>query len=373
MKHASQSYRPSMESLEDRLTPAFSFSAVGGDVILTQTSSAGDATVSFDGTDLILTEAATVNYGNVLAGSLTVNMLSGSGDSLTLTLDGPVIGNLTINLGNGDRTVTLDGMINEAFGNTRITGGTGVQTVNLADGLAGFSTGGSLYIDLGYSADVLTATAGLSAGSNITLYRVNTFDDGTSFGSIGGSVTFNDGYENQANTLTLDSGGFIGNRLTYYGGNGTDSVTLDGVVGGAAYLRMGNGDNSFTLTGASTIASTFTYYGGSGTDTVDYDDAGNVIGSSININAGFLGDNVINLDGFTGARSVSIYTGMGNDDVTYNMGGFAYLRAILNLGNDTFDFGPSGSLYYLYVDFGFGMDSFIPGGSAFRVYLRNLP
>ena len=86
-----------LESLEERLTPAFDFFYnPSGDIwTVTQVQDDGDATITVDGiNDLVIDDGAggPVTVG-VALGSLTVNMMDNSSGDVSVTIDGPLSGN----------------------------------------------------------------------------------------------------------------------------------------------------------------------------------------------------------------------------------------------------------------------------------------
>ncbi len=233
-----------LEQLEDRLTPSFNvmpFDPGTSTWTLIQAADDGAATIGVDGANSVtVTDGSGSTALGVAGANLSITMLNNFGDTLTVDLDTGLTGNLTINLGNGASTLTLDGDSNSIGGNLSVSGGTDVQTTELA-ATAPFSAGGSVSVNLGTGVDPLSATMGLSAGSNITFNSVNTFDDGLLF-TAGSFFTFNAGTEHVLNNLTLDNGAsLIGSNFTYTGGNGEDNITIQGAfIGGNVTIYTGN-------------------------------------------------------------------------------------------------------------------------------------
>lgn len=395
-----------LESLEERLTPAFDFFYnPSGDIwTVTQVQDDGDATITVDGiNDLVIDDGAggPVTVG-VALGSLTVNMMDNSSGDVSVTIDGPLSGNVTVNLGNGGdsdgdsvRDLDFDAALGSlVFGNLRITGGTGDQEVELST--AGpMDVGGTINIDLGLGDDTVAATNGFSSGSSTTMNNVNYFAPSPGLPSgiaIGGSLFFNASRDNIDNLFDVNDEDLtvvIGGSVSYIGGNGDDDFILndtgtnDVTIGGNVSITTGNnisGGTQDVALGDATIGGGLTVRGGtiSGDDNVSTLD-GAIIGGNIYVNTGMLGDtgDTVSLLGTNGGSSITIITSIGDDDVTYGMiGSNARLYASLGLGNDTFTLEDNVTLFYLYVDFGFGSDLFVNnyiGPFPFRVYLRNLP
>ena len=397
MKRSNNSFL-NLESLEDRLTPAFDFfyNPAGDIWTVTQVQDDGDATVTVDAitNDLVIDDGAggPVTVG-VALGSLTINLMDNSSGDLTVELDEFLFGNVSINLGNGGdfdgdgvRDLTLNGASNFIGGNLRMTGGTGDQSAVISGNVA-LSVGGSTYIEFGLGDDSVTTDGDVSIGGNLTLVNVNQWNSSDTV-TVGGSVSMNVRLDNIFSAFDLVVGGatVIGGNFTYYGGNGEDNAFLsnDVIIGGSVNINLGNDvlgvdDQEVDMSGA-TIGGNVTIIGGTITGFENIDtDINTVIGGNIYINTGTLGDtgDDVDLQGTIGGRSVTIITSINDDTVSYNMtGNNPRLFASLGLGDDDFTLGADVDLSYLYIDFGFGSDSYttlFPGPYTFRVYLRNLP
>jgi hypothetical protein len=382
-----------LETLEDRLTPAFTFQYTPSIDLwtLTQTQNDGDVVVTVDGAnDLSVSEgggpAVTVGVAN---GSLRLTMLSNT-DDVSVTLDGGLGGNLTINLQSGARDLQLDGAANFVGSNLSITAGTGDQTVDLSDN-APLTVGGSVSIDLGLGDDTVTTSGeDVLIGSNFTMRGVNTWSS-TDTVVVGGNLAMYANTENIDSVFDLFGTGstVVGGSFTYLGGNARDRVFLnnDVIIGGNVNINLGNDVSGLfpqvvNLDDA-LIGGSVTITGGtiSGSELID-SNAGTTIGGNIYINTGTLGSpgDTVTLLGSIGGNSVTVLTGMGADSVTYAMtGSNPRVYASLGFGSDTFTLGTGAGnpdLGYLYIDFGASVDSFdnnYIGAFPFPVFLRNLP
>ena len=388
-----------LESLEERLTPAFDFfyNPAGDIWTVTQVQDDGDATITVDAitNDLVVDDGAggPVTVG-VAAGSLTINMMDNSDSDLVVVLDEFLFGNVSINLGNGGdgaddngvRNLDLTGAVNTVAGNFSVTGGTIAQDVELSTN-AILSVGGSFNMNLGLGDDTVTATSGVSVGGNMSFFNVNDIDIDDGGVAVGGNMSIR--ITDNVDSTYDGSGGvggvtIIGGNFTYTGGNDVDDVFLTGgdIIGGSVNISLGNNLTTGTPQDVNlddaTIGGNVTIRGG----TIDDDDvitsnAGTTIGGSIYINTGTLGDDSVTLLGTNGGRAVTVITGLGDDVITYGMiGSNARLFASLSLGDDSFTLNDNVTLSYLYIDFGFGSDvytSLYMGPYPFRVYLRNLP
>lgn len=394
----SQKNRPSLslENLEDRLTPAFtgSFNSFTGTWMLTQTVSQGDVTINLTaGNTLELTEGATtVNFGPG-GNSWDIRLISGTGDELTVDLDSALVGNLTVNLGDGARAATIGGDFAFIGGNLRLTAGSGDHSITLGDN-SPVDVGGSAYIDLGLGDDTVLHGTDLFVGTDLSMTNVNTFDDipddNSLFFNVGRNLNFTL-RESVETSLYLDNylNMSIGSGLTYRGYTGEDNVYVDGntasFIGGNVFVDLSNqleagntGDQDVDLSGTTiggnvTIRSGFNQ-AGSADDVVT--DALTVIGGSVNINLGGGADgDLVRLFGTVGGSSVSIYTGLGDDSITYGVtSGNPRVMASLGVGNDTFTVAPGAIASYMYIDFGLGNDVFDPQTAIFwPLVLRNLP
>lgn len=387
-----------LENLEERLTPAFTsvYSPFTATWTLTQTASNGDVLINTSGGNLILTDGA--NPAQVLGASgasLTVNMISGTGDELTIDLDDALTGNLTLNLNNGDRNVFVGGDDGSVFGNMNINAGSGDQSVSLATDAIFSGVGGSLSINLGLGDDTVAAINDLSVGSDLTLRGANFFDH---FGAlfVGRNVAM---YNNMENTsggigaLAVNGTTTIGGNLTYLGGSQDDQVFLvDGVtIGGNLYVNLGSNFSTVFVDqvrledfggGSAVIGGNVTVIGGENpfvSDVYQSDDSTSIGGNLyINFGGGAGGgiSSATAIRGAIGGSSLTIITGSGVDNVTYaNNSGTPRVYASLGAGDDTFELSGDAAASYMYIDFGVGNDTWLPGGVSifWPLVLRNLP
>ena len=277
-----------VESLEERLVPAFDFFYnPSGDIwTVTQVQDDGDATITVDAitNDLVVDDGAggPVTVG-VAQGSLTINMMDNSDSDLVVVLDELMFGNVSINLGNGGdgaddngvRNLDLTGAANTVLGNFSVTGGTIAQDVQLSTN-ALLSVGGSFNMNLGLGNDTVTSASGVNVGGNMSFFNVNDVDIDDSGVTVGGNMSIRN-TDNEISGYDALGGGvgvtIIGGNFTYTGGNNFDNVFLNGgdLFGGSVNISLGNnisgGVQNVNLNDA-TIGGNLTIRGG----TIDGDD-----------------------------------------------------------------------------------------------------
>ncbi len=375
--------RLALESLEDRNCPAplnLFFDGLGNLTISGQIDPLVglDITSTAPNTFDITDGGVPVMLGAVVTGNISIFSANPSDDVVSVTLiGGGINGDLNINLGGqglfGDSVTIFDVVgTNPIGGNLNLTGANTI--LNAAD------VGGNILINNSQANALNTATlTGLTVGGNITYLGGNDLDTLSVSSFVGGSVLAN--FQNAgagSNDFTLTGGFSIGGNLTVISGNdGTDGIIIGGTVGRNVSLSLGGGINNFDFTGGAFIGGSLSYIGGLGDDAID------TFTGTLGGNAFFsLGDgnNELDMDGTIGGSSVSIRTGLGNDTVTYSMAGNrARVFASLSLGDDSFtlDTLASGtSVGFLFIDFGFGMDTFdnmFGAPFSFPAILRNLP
>ena len=308
----------------------------------------------------------------------------------------PVNGNIIVQVDNGDDLILMD-----------LTGG---------------SLFGSVQVDMGQGDDEIEIFgAGTSIAGSVSLSKVNGFvliEDVL----IGGNVTINNASENLLNDITLDLS-FVGGNFSYTGGTARDVVTIsETFVGGNAYLSMSNGVNSFSITGGLTtaIGGTVQFVGGTNDDNIVVDgiigrslyvnssagansldfNSGSILGGNLTVIGGFQNDSVdlggvagggtiggnvyLNLGGgdnsfalnlTVGGSSLTYIGGINEDNITFDTSASTPLARVymqLGLDNDSLTL-MSANMRYLYVDFGFGLDTFSGTLPFIPVVLRNLP
>ena len=381
--------RPNLEGLEDRLCPAldFFFNPATGDLTITGEIPEDPLAVtpglhvvsSAPGVfDILVNDVvAPVLDDFEVPGGFNIRLNSPGDDvvDFDLTLGG-MAGNLSIDMGGqviGDFVDIIGAGFGDVGGNLTITGGNFVSLIPV-------DVGGKVLINNSQANVINTTLFEALVGGDFTYLGGNDNDvlaTATSF--IGGSMRVQAG--RGAIPLTLDSldfGGVMGGSLFYTGSTGGDSIIIPGIIGGNAVINNNVGVNDVVLSG--TVAGNLVVSGGFDGDTVDLDPTA-IVGGNIVVNVGD-GLNDIDLEGTIGGRSVSIRTGLDADSVLYDMvGANVQLFAQLSLGDDDFTLGtaapsPNPTLRYLYIDFGFGSDTFVNnfvGPFTFPAYLRNLP
>ena len=225
MRRLCSRFRPTFDSLENRLVPAGNINAllVSGSLTLTGDALANSVTLSQPGAgQLTLTPDATtsisggpagaaVTFANI-TGSVTLNM--GAGDDsvifdwpqtinlpLDLTINGGA-GNNTINNVNGTAATSVN-----VFRNLRITNGAG----NDSTALGNLNAGGSITINNG-DGDSTTQIHGIGATANVV--------GGSLAITNGRGFDFNEIFRtNVGKNLTINNG--FGNATT---GDGTDTT-----------------------------------------------------------------------------------------------------------------------------------------------------
>ena len=297
-------------------------------------SDSGDLiTIDTTGTVNLIDTGAGADTVNLLAGTVTTDVLTGIGDD-AITLNGAVVAG-NIDGGDGDDDVDLlSGSVNI------VTAGLGEDTITL--------DGATITVDLrgGGGSDLITVVSG-SVGANINLGNGgNSTSDSDTFvltgGSVGGSVFGDNGQD----TITL-TGGTVGGDVHTNPGN--DIITLNGTIlsgeidsgrgndditllsGSANDILGGDDDDTIILDGATITAD---LRGGEGTDTITV--ISGTVGGDIHLgrdnNSTTDGDTLLLMTG--GDVAGNIFGDRGNDTITLS-GGTVALEVRGNLGNDT--------------------------------------
>ena len=339
-------FRPDLETLEDRRTPAVTASIVNGNLILT-----GDAADDLFSIDPISPGIYVINgLGTTINGSPSLT---------TSSLPGRVVtGDLRINIGGGNDRVNIGALVvprdllfqGGADGNFLSMSGTNIGrhlTVTGSNGsdLAGLSfgaVGGNVTFKLGNGHNnpgILASSIGgnvsFVGGADTDIFSLNITDDNT-FVDIGGNVQVNLG--NGSNSVLLaasdGSGGVnglltIGGSLTITGGVATDSVGVQALqngskinIGGNVTINLNGGDNSTALTinaaeSAWNVGGSLKLSGKGGIDALSTGGSINLltVGKNLSANLGN-GNNTFELRGQTlVGRNLSIQGGTSEDHV----------------------------------------------------------
>ncbi len=356
-------YRPVLEMLELRLTPAYQTSIAAGTANFV--SDAGDISAlnfSFDsGTNrytLQDTNGITFNVTSDPSGAV----VSGNGTA-TLTLDGTLVSefsvdlgdqndlmtvqstdaaSLTIDLGSGDDTITLQGT--SSLGDA-VDGGTGSNTLSYQ----GYSTGVTVDLSTG-------AATGVPNGvSNFAALQGGTGND-TLAGNAAGTTTFlaSDGTDTvtgNGGTNTL-IGQNAASQFTLAGG-GPDTLQSSGgttTFSGIQNLTGGNSNDTITFNGDSV---TGTVDGGGGTNALDYSLIS--AGVTVNLAAGTATSTggIANINQVTGSSGDDSLTGSSGNDTLAGGPGNDTLTG--GAGNDSLA-GGSGDDSYFFGS-GYGTDT----------------
>lgn len=379
-------FTPQVEQLEGRWVPTVDLLFdPAGNLTITGIPD-GLITLTMTGTpfEYEIGDGGAGNVGTfIVPGNITMNFTNSPlNDEIEIDLMADFMGgDLNISTGAGEDTVSFV----MASGGT-IPGNVTFQGVNSAF-LDTLSIGGNVRMQTNENLFGDYDLFDTLVGGDLTIFSGNDLDNVSLSGAtfIGGSV-----YANTANdgaSITIDDLVFIGRNLTVLGGSDDDTIFLDGVVGGNAYFNLGTAFTLNTLNLDGIVAGNLTYLGGLADDSVlvGLGGLGNpiTIGRNIYINAGdgfnevTFGDSVA-LDPVTIGGTISYTGGVGIDSVTLDSDvelNRSRVYAQLGLGDDEFTLS-TGNLGFLYVDFGFGTDTFnnnLLSPFTFRAYLRNLP
>jgi hypothetical protein len=233
-----RSFRPDLEALECRLTPA-----------------AGNVTTSLVGGTLTITDnaaASTLTLSQPAAGEVTITPGTGTtvnGQTGPVTITG-VTGGLDVNLGGGNDTLTFD-LSKHSFsiGNVSITGTAGGKTVltNTAGTTNTLNVHGNLNESLGSGTDFTridqfhvsgNATFDHANGNGFVFLGVDPANLGKLFNSVDGSLT-------AANVTASGAAG-----------TGSDVNALEETnVGGNIISHMGHGDAATGFGGWTSVGS----------------------------------------------------------------------------------------------------------------------
>jgi hypothetical protein len=356
-----------LNTLEDRTTPALSFVISGGNLLIQGTSDSGTVTVRQTAANSFYIEDGAFNTTKA---AITRDVFVQPTNSTSVTVDYDANnftspGNVTIRLGNGGNTFNL---VNGVVGTGSIKGalnvfsGSGDDTFNIGGATAGQLTKFA-WLNLGAAGgqnDIVDVTAqavprGLSIqaaetvtvtpnvttdttsdvnvqfadGFNTLLLSGNTkrnvnvsvqnvtqsFLDLTFNGTIGGSLDVRGGSFNSLGFLTADINGDVTGNLTLLGTGGSDLVDIDAAVTpGNIGLNLYGGDNTALINTPTTQS--VIVYGGAGIDDVTIGGTAKYLAFSLGDGDDILNVNAnisININGFTGAGNdtVNITSGAG--------------------------------------------------------------
>jgi hypothetical protein len=374
-KRSPRSFRPLLENLEDRLTPAgnVTSSLVAGNLTLTGDALANSITISeptLNGPLVVTPNGTTTLDGHSAAESFTVTgnltiQLGAGNDSISFDL-GPnpitVPGTLSVNYGSssGDKlTHTINGGGN-AFTvgqNLAITYGAGAVTTaldNLQVGSNSVPHSGNVTITHGPGNSNTTFDSGLAGlFANIlgNLSVTNTSGVADNFlndTNVGGNVSFNNGRAGAGNaagdtqifnTVNTTTQATIGGNVAISNVNGnSDDVDGDFIsdvsIGGNVTIKLGTGNFNAFVT-SSRVAQAPTIHGnlsitGTGSDSVNlgadpianpavarFSD-GLVVNGNLSVLLSGTGSDSLDLTSLTVGKNTTLTTGSGNATVTIN-------------------------------------------------------
>jgi hypothetical protein len=229
--------------------------------------------------------------------------------------------------------------------------------------------GGNLSILFGNQGnfiEVYGQTGAVTVRSNYTV--VGTYN-------VTGIINVSGGTGNDTFTITVDSGAAFPSLVTVNADGGDDvvqvgsSAATPGMIPNLT-LNLGEGNNQVIDKGVS-ITNSWNITAGAGNDTMG--PLTSPVGNTLSINAGN-GNNTASI--FSTVGKQVIYTGgTGADNVTVGGKNSSSLAVFLGAGNDTFTFAPGTSIGTGFIDFGPGVDTYIPNGVFVggKLTLLNLP
>jgi hypothetical protein len=368
-----RSFRPQLEKLEDRLTPAgnVTSSFTGGSLTLTGDALANAITISENGSgQIVVTPDAGTNTtldGNTaaesftLTGSLTVALGAGN-DSVFFDLTNPITipGSLSITYGSatGDKHTEANNAGDNAFTvgqNLAISYGAGAVTTeffcNLVVGSNSVPKSGNVTITHG-PGDSTTAIASTAAAgtfgsilgnlsvTNTSGVAVNVLADT----NVGGNVTYNNGKAgagnvagsteifNDQNSTTQAT---IGGNVAISNQSGNTTGNLDGLgdfigdvhIHGNVTMKLGTGKFTAVVSGdivpqAPRIDGNLSITG-TGSDSVELGGPpliaeGLNVNGSLSVLLGGAGSDSLDLTSVVVGKNTTLTTGSGNASVTLN-------------------------------------------------------
>jgi fibronectin-binding autotransporter adhesin len=397
-------FRPTVEMLEDRLTPSLTVmtDAAGNlNVSGTPDPQAGTAsqpiTISEPTQNMYTVTEGITPVGGTFFAPNGVNIdFSHSllDDTVLFDLMGNQInGNLTLREGPGnDAAVAISP--GSVGGNVTFTNVNNVDTtagVNIGSGLSIQDGKKNLATTIDLGAPVLETIGGnvqIAAGNGTVTVNI----------ALGGNVAIGDNLTttlgNGTHVFNFTAGSSVGGKFSYSGGSGADSVTIGGTVGGSLFANLGaafgtSAQNSFTLQTTAVVAKSLTVLEGS----TPNGDIVNIMGNGLGAGGALIGGSASFALGSTGTTAATGNTwtfaagasingpaiaylgGPGVNTDTFNGStGRSHAYFILGPANDSFTLGPNTNLASLYIDFGPGTDSFTnnAGATAPPLTLKNL-
>ena len=352
--NAKHRFRPNLEGLESRWTPA-TIRLVAGNLFITNPTGNLSVTSQASNTVLVNDSGKLVTVSGV-GGLISI---TGTNANNTITFDAtvPYNGNLLVNSGNGNDTVNLIGTLG---GNATLLTGSGADSVALT-GDATISGGLSIVDPLG-GVSLSQAGNALAVGGNLAVTGITSYTPGTGALTVGGNVSFTAG-RGLNMLLTLNGALGVGGSLSVRGSSGDDviaasSPTTSFAIVGNATFALGDGTNGVGMQPtafASSIGGNLSYTGGSGQDvlalsgnlavpvTVD----GNV---TVNLGEGNANRMTHGVAGVIGGH-LSVTSGNGNSGGPTTFSGVVNgdLSITLGNGNNTginVDRAPAGTLRY---------------------------
>lgn len=308
--------------------------------------------------------AAPLNHSE----TLVVNMVSNTGNRLSMDLDNPVLAFITLNVGDGDRVVDFIGDSNNPLRDININGNLGDQFVQLSQN-AGLAVA-SLRVNLGEGFDTVDDNFNnLMLSEDMVFSGINLFEhDGVV--SIGRNVFIDTLAEVGENVWATNNQLFVAGTFNYDGGSGRDELRLNG-TGGTTLTQAVDidlGDNVFGGTQSTLLNGPSTFLGSSLTvemagatspEVFELTPAATISGN-IFVDMGD-GENTASITGFLGGSEVTYSGGSGVDNVTFGTtGNAARFTATLFDGDDVFTLLAGSSIASPFVvNFGDNNDTFI--------------
>jgi membrane-associated protease RseP (regulator of RpoE activity) len=343
--HRQHSFRPTVETLESRLTPA----NVSGSVVKGVLTLVADDPSAAD--DLDITSHATIPGAVVVTGNGATTVNTGANFIFKR------VQSIVVKLKGGDDLLGVSGL--RIGGSLTFQGGSsgngndfnvddssigGTLTVSNGDNIAGADAfnltndveiGRHVVVKHGTGASITVVATNVRIGGNLSVATTGTFLDLMTLteASVGGRLTAALGAgQNDFNLI----GATVHKSVLIQGGAASDTLTLtDQWIGGSLTAQLGNGLNTMNIDvvgpgGPSLVGSRIggglTYTGGSGLDFIVVgDEQPVVIGGPVSIATGdeTLGGDSVTFEDTTFLGSVLVDLGAGNDDLDFEVLGSA--------------------------------------------------